>query len=176
MAAAAGVSLGALALWALVAIALIVAIIAIVQFFRSQAQITAALGTVVGGSGPPPANGLSQGWTSPPTQLTVGTPATFVFTVSSMNTSGTVRAVQGRQYIIDVQPSANLTIQSMTGSLAVAPGAAETSVAGTITVVVLANSLPTPSAPELPPSGSLVAIQINDTAGASPFTANFTVR
>lgn len=175
--AAGGMTLGALAFWALVAIALIIAIIAIVMFFRSHAQKTAALGTIAGVGGTPPARGLTQSWTNPPAQITVGTPATFILTVTSLDVmTGALRPVQGRQYIINVQPGANLSIQSVTGGLTVAPGAAQTSAAGTINVVIIANSVPAPPAPDQLPAGSLVAVQINDTSAANPVTANFTVR
>ncbi|UCH49666.1 MAG: hypothetical protein JSU95_07815 [Betaproteobacteria bacterium] len=175
---AGAVGLGGVALLIVIAIALILAIIAIINFFRSRAQRTAALGTVVGTGGTPStATGFSETWTTAPPTITTGTQATFVFTVTSMAAlSGTVRAVQNRQYIINVQPSANISIDSIAPSLTGVPGGGATNASGTITVKITANSVPTPPGPDQPPTGVIVAKQINDTSPTGGVTSSFTVQ
>ena len=168
---------GGIALLILIAVVLILAVVAIVNAFRSRAQRTAALGTVVGTGGTPPASGFSEIWSTAPPAINTGTQATFVLSVNSMQAlSGALNPVQGRQYIINVQPSANISIVSVTPSLTSIPGGGSTNASGTISVVIIANSLPPSPGPDQPPSGVIVAKQINDTSSTGAVTASFTVQ
>ena len=160
----------------LVAIALlaIAAAVFIWWLFSSAAKRKAALGTLPNGKTPASAT-ISEAWTKAPATITIGTKETFELTVSSSQVSG-VQPVSGRLYAFDVQPSANISIVSITPAN---PGGANfggTTGTGTIAVVIVANSLPPSSAPDQAPTGLLVAKQTNASSSAPGKTASFTVQ
>ena len=166
--------MGLVELLVIIAIVAIAAAIIIWRLFASAKKRRAALGTIPGGATPSSAT-ISEAWTTAPATITTGTNATFVLTVSSSQVSGVV-PVSGRLYAFDVQPSANISIVSVTP---VNPGGTNfgsTTGTGIITVVIVANSLPPTSTPDQAPTGVLVAKQINAPTSAPGITASFTVQ
>src|SRR5688572_18588753 len=100
--------------WFWVAVVAIAAILAVIKLFQNAAQARAALGTLPNGS-TPSTQGLGERWTGSPAVITVGTQATFTFTVDSTNVlSGVTSPVSGREYLFNVQPGANIRIDSVT--------------------------------------------------------------
>jgi hypothetical protein len=162
------------ALLVLIALALIAAAIIIWRLFASAAKKKAALGTISGGATPAGAS-ISESWTTAPTTITTGTNATFVLTVNSSQISGLV-PVSGRLYAFNVQPSANISIVSITPADPGGPNFGSTTGTGTITVVIVANSLPPTSAPDQTPTGVIVAKQVNAPISAPGISKSFTVQ
>ena len=166
--------MGLIALLVAIALVLILAAILIWSISASAAARKAASGTVPGGATPVSAT-ITQVWTSPPTTITMGTNATFVLTVNSSQMSGIV-PVTGRLYVFSVQPSADISIVSITPASTSGTNFGSTNGSGTITVVIVANSIPTTSSPDQVPTGVLVAKQVNSPPSAPGITASFTVQ
>ena len=166
--------MGLIELLAIIALAAIAAAIFIWWLFASAKKRKAALGTIPGGATPASAT-ISEAWTTAPATITTGTNATFVLTVSSSQVSGVV-TVSGRLYAFDVQPSANISIVSVTPANTGGTNFGSTTGTGTITVVIVANSLPPTSAPDQVPTGLLFAKQVNASSSAPGITTSFTVQ
>lgn len=125
--------------------------------------IKTAKGTVPSGATPGQATIVDQ-WTTAPTTVTAGVDTTFVLTVQSGQVSGLL-SVTNREYII-VAP-AGVTIASINGVAPNDPAFGFTTAAGTITVIVNADSV------EQPVAGALVAQQTSadsSTAKSAGFT------
>ena len=160
----------------LVIIALVAIAVAIFIWwlFASAKKRKAALGTIPGGATPASAT-ISEVWTTAPTTITTGTNATFVLTVSSSQFKG-VFPVSGRLYAFNVQPSANISIVSVTPANTGGTNFGSTTGTGTITVVIVANSLPPTSAPDQAPTGVLIDKQVNAPSSVPGSTTSFTVQ
>ncbi|MEL6352570.1 MAG: hypothetical protein AAFR58_12465 [Cyanobacteria bacterium J06627_28] len=139
----------------------------------SVQQRTAAQGTLPSGS-TPSNRSISEAWTTAPRTITRGMNATFVLTVNSSQVSGFL-PVSGRLYLFNVEPSANISIVSVTPSNSGQPNLGSTESDGTIAVTIVANSIPSTNNPEQLPTGALVALQVNAPSTAR-IVAEFTVQ
>ena len=139
------------------AIVLLLLILAWYYFFSGGGPV---VGTLPGGGSP---TTPVDHWLTAPTQLTVGTQATFVFESLNNNplaiTGPQVTPIVGRTIAFTTTPGA-VQIVSINGTAVNAATGTGTTAApnGQITVIIVANSVPPVASGETVPQGAVIGI------------------